>query len=132
MGRKYDTRQREHLISFLEQHTDQQLSVREIAQSLCSQQVSLSAIYRNLSYLESEGLLRKSIKPGSREACYQYVGTSVCQSHLHMSCTRCGRALHVGTELTQQIARAMSESDGFELDISNSILYGVCQDCRHS
>lgn len=72
--KKYDTRQRDYLINFLDQHPDQLLSVRQIAQELCSQQISLSAVYRNLSQLEAEGLIRKSIKPGSREAYYQYVG----------------------------------------------------------
>ena len=64
--KKYDTRQRDYLINFLDQHPDQLLSVRQIAQELCSQQISLSAVYRNLSQLEAEGLIRKSIKPGSR------------------------------------------------------------------
>ena len=71
--KKYDTRQRDYLINFLDQHPDQLLSVRQIAQELCSQQISLSAVYRNLSQLEAEGLIRKSIKPGSREAYYQDV-----------------------------------------------------------
>ena len=72
--KKYDTRQRDYLISFLNEHPDQLLSVRQIAQELCAQQISLSAVYRNLSQLEAEGLIRKSVKPGSREAYYQYVG----------------------------------------------------------
>ena len=44
--KKYDTRQRDYLISFLNQHPDQLLSVRQIAQELCAQQISLSAVYR--------------------------------------------------------------------------------------
>ena len=51
--KKYDTRQRDHLINFLDQHPDQLMSVRQIAQELCSQRISLSAAYRNLSQLEA-------------------------------------------------------------------------------
>lgn len=132
MARKYDTQQRERLIAFLKRHPDQQLSVREIAQGLCTQQISLSAVYRNLSQMESAGLLCKSIKPGSRETCYQYIGAPDCQSHLHMSCSRCGKTFHMDPEHTRRMARAMSELDRFELDISHTVLYGICQNCRHT
>lgn len=132
MARKYDTQQREHLLAFLKQHPDQPLSVREIAQALCAQPISLSAVYRNLSQMEAEGLIRKSLKPGSRAACYQYVGTPDCQSHLHMSCSRCGKTFHMDREHTRRMARAMSELDCFELDISHTVLYGICQNCRHT
>ena len=128
--KKYDTRQRDYLINFLDQHPDQLLSVRQIAQELCSQQISLSAVYRNLSQLEAEGLIRKSIKPGSREAYYQYVGAEDCHSHLHLSCTRCGKTFHMDAERTAQLTRAMSELDGFDLDILKTVLYGICQNCH--
>ncbi|EDN00895.1 transcriptional regulator, Fur family [Pseudoflavonifractor capillosus ATCC 29799] len=128
--KKYDTRQRDYLISFLNEHPDQLLSVRQIAQELCAQQISLSAVYRNLSQLEAEGLIRKSVKPGSREAYYQYVGAEDCHSHLHLSCTRCGKTFHMDAAHTAQLTRAMSELDGFDLDILKTVLYGICQNCH--
>lgn len=128
--KKYDTRQRDYLISFLNQHPDQLLSARQIAQELCAQQISLSAVYRNLSQLEAEGLIRKSVKAGSRESYYQYVGGEDCYSHLHLSCTRCGKTFHMDAERTAQLTRAMSELDGFDLDILKTVLYGICQNCH--
>ncbi len=130
--KRYDTRQRELLIAFLQQHPDQTLSVQQIAQELCAQQISLSAVYRNLSQLEGEGLIRKSVKPGDRGVYYQYMGTSACQTHLHMSCTRCGKTFHMDAEHTSQLTRAMSELDGFELDLLHTVLYGVCHHCRQA
>lgn len=128
--KKYDTRQRDYLISFLNQHPDQLLSARQIAQELCAQQISLSAVYRNLSQLEAEGLICKSVKAGSRESYYQYVGAEDCHSHLHLSCTRCGKTFHMDAEHTAQLTRAMSELDGFDLDILKTVLYGICQNCH--
>lgn len=128
--KKYDTRQRDYLISFLNEHPDQLLSVRQIAQELCARQISLSAVYRNLSQLEAEGLIRKSVKAGSRESYYQYVGAEDCHSHLHLSCTRCGKTFHMDAERTAQLTRAMSELDGFDLDILKTVLYGICQNCH--
>ena len=128
--KKYDTRQRDYLISFLKEHPDQLLSVRQIAQELCARQISLSAVYRNLSQLETEGLMRKSVKPGSRESYYQFVGAEDCRSHLHLSCTRCGKTFYMDAEHTAQLTHAMSELDGFDLDIFKTVLYGVCQNCH--
>ena len=130
--KKYDTRQRDYLIDFLNQHPDQLLSVRQIAQKLCAHQISLSAVYRNLSQLEAEGLIRKSVKAGSRESYYQYVGAEDCHSHLHLSCTRCGKTFHMDAEHTAQLTRAMLELDGFELDILKTVMYGICQDCHRT
>ena len=130
--KRYDTRQRDSLLDFLNQHPDQSLSVRQIAQALCARQISLSAVYRNLSQLEAEGLIRKSVKPGSRESYYQFVGAEGCRSHLHLSCTRCGKTFHMDGEHTAQLTRAMCELDGFDLDILKTVLYGVCQDCRRT
>ena len=59
--KKYDTRQRDSLLDFLNQHPDQSLSVRQIAQALCARQISLSAVYRNLSQLEAEGLIARTV-----------------------------------------------------------------------
>lgn len=132
MTRNYETRQRARLVAFLEQHADQRLSVRQIAQALCMQQISLSAVYRNLARLESAGLLRKFTRPGSREVYYQYVGTPDCRTHLHMSCTRCGKTFHMDAEHAQRMACVMSELDGFELDVFNTVLYGICQNCHRS
>ncbi|MDY3014641.1 MAG: transcriptional repressor [Evtepia sp.] len=130
--KKYDTRQRDHLIAFLAAHPDQLLSARQIAQGLCPQQISLSAVYRNLAQLEKEGLLRKSVRPGSREAFYQYLGAPECHAHLHLSCTRCGKTFHLDAEHTAQLARTMADLDGFDLDLLKTVLYGICRDCRRT
>lgn len=128
--KKYDTRQRDDLLRFLNRHPDQPLSARQIAQALSEQPVSLSAVYRNLSQLEAEGLVRKSVKPGGREAVYRYTGAPECRSHLHLSCIRCGKTFHMDAERTVQLARAMAEREGFELDLPGTVLYGVCRNCR--
>lgn len=130
--KRYDTRQRGLLIAFLERHPDELLSVRQIARELRGQPISLSAVYRDLSLLETQGLVRKSAKHGSREAYYQYTGAPGCHAHLHMLCTRCGKTFHMDAEHTSRLTRAMSELDGFDLDILNTVLYGICQNCHGS
>lgn len=127
--KKYDTRQRDCLIAFLDQHPHHLLSVRQIAQALCEQQISLSAVYRNLAQLEREGLIRKTVKSGSREAYYQYAGSQECHTHLHLSCTRCGRTFHMKAEHALVLTDSLGELEGFQLDIFRTVLYGICQEC---
>ena len=99
---RYTTRQREALLDYLSRHPDQPLTVREIAAGVEPDGVSLSAVYRNLAELEAAGLIRRESRPGSREAVVQYVGAENCRGHLHLTCTRCGRTVHLlpapGTE----------------------------------
>ena len=58
------------------------------------------------------------------------MGAEDCHSHLHLSCTRCGKTFHMDAEHTAQLTRAMSELDGFDLDILKTVLYGICQNCH--
>lgn len=64
---KYLTRQRKRLLEYLSEHTDEQMSARQIADALAADEISVSAVYRNLSALEEEGLLKRSVREGTRE-----------------------------------------------------------------
>ena len=63
---KYLTRQRKRLLKYLSEHTDEQISARQIAEDLAADQISISAVYRNISALEEEGLLKRSVWEGTR------------------------------------------------------------------
>ena len=69
----YMTEQRKKLISFLSEHKDEQFTAMQAAQALKAQNVSVSAVYRNIAALEKEGKLRRCAKEGSHEALYQYI-----------------------------------------------------------
>ena len=63
---KYLTRQRKRLLEYLSEHTDEQISARQIAEDLAADQISISAVYRNISALEEEGRLKRSVREGTR------------------------------------------------------------------
>lgn len=81
---KYMTKQRKALLSFLSAHADEELSARQIAQTLSGEGISISAVYRNLSALEQEGKIRRVSKNGSREVFYQYTDCTACKNCLHL------------------------------------------------
>ncbi|MCR5825008.1 MAG: transcriptional repressor [Oscillospiraceae bacterium] len=127
---KYVTRQRRALLDYLGTHADEALSAQEIAAALEGARVSLSAVYRNLAELEAEGLVRRTERPGTREACYCFIGAEECRGCLHLQCKRCGRTFHMDAAGAEQLKSVVEKAEGFALDKGDTVLYGVCEICR--
>ena len=127
---KYMTKQRKLLLNYLSEHTDETLSAGQIAEALTDQRISASAIYRNLATLEQEGCLKRSAKPGSQEIYYRYADDERCRGHLHLSCLRCGKTMHLEEAETDTLAHHLAENEGFTLDRTDTVLYGICADCQ--
>ena len=128
----YMTRQRRLLLNYLNAHPDELLSPREIARALEADNMSLSAVYRNLAHLEAERQVQRVTRSGSREALYRYAQADDCQGHLHLSCEKCGRTFHMQGEETEQLVEAVARAEGFALDKTGTVLYGVCAECREN
>ncbi len=127
---EYNTKQRQKLLTYLSRHADEQLTAKEMAAALESDGVSLSAVYRNLAALETAGKVRRSSKSGSREVFYQYTAAEECREHLHLSCKKCGRTFHMASEDTDALIDAVAERQLFTIDRGDTVLYGLCRDCR--
>ncbi len=128
----YKTKQRDSLINFLQQNPDRQFSAKVIADNLTSPKISISAVYRNLASLESAGLIRRFSREGSREIYYQYTKASQCMNCIHMICTKCGKTFHANIKTADRLRSDTLKNDGFCLNISKTVLYGLCCDCLSS
>lgn len=120
----YATEQRKLLMLFLQCHPDECFSAAEIAEALSDAAISLSAVYRNLAYLEREGLINRLVKEGRRESLYQFVAAATCRNCLHLSCVKCGTICHMEVSALDPFL-----ANGFTLDCKKTVLYGVCRDC---
>ncbi|MBR6801064.1 MAG: transcriptional repressor [Eubacteriaceae bacterium] len=127
---KYSTRQRTRLMTFLSTNADTALSAKQIALALEPENISLSSVYRYLSDLEKEGRIRKLTRPGQREVFYQYTAHENCKDVLHFSCTLCGRTTHLDKVLADILMSHSMDSFGFEVDMTKTVIYGVCKSCR--
>ena len=127
---KYVTKQRRQLLDYLSRHTDEQMTARQIADALTQENISLSAVYRNLAQLEAEEKVHRSVKNGARESCYQYVAAKSCQGALHMSCVKCGKTFHMENRNAALFAKHLQQQENFDLDIAETVLYGTCADCK--
>ncbi|MBQ8014406.1 MAG: transcriptional repressor [Treponema sp.] len=125
----YNTEQRAALLSFLTENPDKTFSAKEIAQALAGRNISKSSVYRNIAELESEQKIKRVTKAGSHESFYQFCGNASCRNHIHLSCTKCGKIFHMEHEQTERLLNALESSDGFELSVGETTLYGVCREC---
>lgn len=127
---KYMTKQRKTLLEYLEHHPDEELSAKIIESELSGMGVSISAVYRNLSDLEKEGKIRRVSKSGSREVYYMYTDAHECRESLHLSCKKCGKTYHMNSQCAEMLVNTLAQNDEFTIDKSDTVLYGVCKDCK--
>ena len=125
---KYMTKQRKLLIEYFASHADEALSARQIANGM-GEAISISAVYRNLAALEAEGLVKRVSKTGNREVYYRYIDAPECRECLHFSCKCCGRTYHMNKTSVEKLMR-IAEENGFSIDKSDTVLYGICADCK--
>ncbi len=127
---KYMTKQREALLEFLRSHIDESFSAKQIADALKSEQISVSAVYRNLSALEAEGKLRRVVSGNGREVNYQYSDDEGCRECLHMSCKKCGKTFHMSADGAALLIGNVAMRENFRIDKVETVLYGVCENCN--
>ena len=127
---RYATKQRKLLLDVLEEHLDETLSVAELCSLVAHDDISPSAIYRNLASLEKDGLVKRVPLPLSQKTGYRYVGSSKCKEHLHLECTMCGRTFHLPTPATSLLIENVRQNSGFKVDSANTVLTGICPDCE--
>lgn len=128
---KYSTKQREALLSLLSHNADKPLSVSDMAAALKGKNISLSAIYRNLSELEKEGRVQRITVGSSKKVCYRYTGAKKCEKHLHLSCFKCGKTFHMDVPSTNSLINDVLRGSDFKVDSVNTVLYGVCGNCNN-
>lgn len=129
---RYTTKQRKVLLEYLHEHADEPLTVQSISDALSDDAISTSAVYRNLAALEEAGQVRRLSKSGARETFYQYAGAAHCKDCLHLSCKKCGRTIHMDAGEADRLIRSVASTDGFAIDKTDTVLYGVCGDCQQA
>jgi len=130
----YMTKQRKILLDYLSRNSDKQLSAEDIFEGLRAfgllENISLSAVYRNLAELESGNMVRRSSMEGQRKVLYQYVGAEKCRNELHLACKKCGKTIHVDHKVAEALIENIAEIQEFTIDKKDTVLYGTCKECN--
>lgn len=126
----YNTKQKNLLISWLTDHKESSFTIEELAAQLAvdDSHPGKSTVYRLVNRLVDDGVVKRFVKGNSRHFYYQLAGSD-CKHHLHLKCTACGALLHMSHEESEAIMAAVKNSKFFEIDSSNTTLFGVCREC---
>ena len=124
----YNTKQRAEILEFFKRNFDKSFSAGEI---ISSDEISAgeATVYRCLSLLSKEGLLRRFTENGAGGALYQYAGSECCR-HFHLKCVECGGVWHMDCDFMDDIRRHIIKDHDFYVDNSKTVLFGVCGKCR--
>ena len=128
---KYETRQRKELLSLLCSNADRPLALSDIKELLADKNISQSAIYRNLAELEKTGKVQRLTVGGDKKVYYRYTEAKGCEKHIHLSCFKCGKTFHMDISSTNNLVNDVLSKSDFTVDRANTVLYGVCSNCRH-
>ncbi len=86
--------------------------------------ISLGTVYRNLSLLSNEGMIRK-ISCGTAD---HFDGNP--KPHYHFSCTGCGRVYDLDMPVHTELEAEASEHTDFTIQTHALIFYGKCRNCN--
>ena len=130
---EYMTENRKKIFAYLQNHSDTTVSAKDIFAYMKEHgdTINLSTIYRNLDRLEKEGTVIRYLSEKGDTATYQYVDDGKhCDKHLHLQCLKCGKIIHLDCQFMTNIAHHASEHHGFDIQCKNSIIYGICKECK--
>ncbi len=126
----YNTKQRKILFDFFSHHTDEDFTAKQIAEALSKDKISTSAIYRNLSSLVQDGLIKRSTIPGRNDVYYQFIATPECMECIHLLCKVCGKSFHMDSDDSNTLINNIEKNKKFMIDKSETVIYGICYDCH--
>ncbi len=147
MKNRYRTPARRALLDFFSSRPDRQFTAEQICTLLCDTSdriaapsgadkrefIGKSTVYRQLSRLCEEGLLRRfeGVTPdGAAVHVYQYGADAHLSRHVHLKCTLCGRLEHLSCERVDGLLDHILADHGFWVDSAASVLYGRCKHCK--
>lgn len=132
----YNTAAREAIIGFMSENPDRQFKAEEIFREIIKKQngekkTGKSTVYRLLSKLCDEEILRRYREDNDMSYLYQYIEKDKgCSGHLHMKCSGCGRVYHLECGMSEELLSHVMSDHGFQVDAAVSMLYGECSACN--
>ncbi len=127
----YNTMQRTSILSFLETNIGQAFTVKEIVEGIRSDSAagcspSESTVYRIMTDLEKNGIVRRKINP-NRE--YQYRLSNVKSGSISVRCKICGAIQHIDEKICCEIIDELKHNVSIGTDGDIEIL-GICDKCK--
>lgn len=126
---KYNTGKKKQITEFLSENSHEAFTLEEISARVTECGRGKSTVYRIVSELVEEAIVKRISDGKTRHCSYQYIGNKECKSHLHLKCRDCGRLIHLDKDVSESFTDAVRKSGGFMLE-DGCILFGKCESCE--
>lgn len=130
----YQTSQRQAIIICLSENEGSTVTVADILSFLRKNgnKANRATVYRNLERLAAEGVVLRFPTSDGQGSCFQLARLDGpdCHEHLHLKCSLCGKVIHLDCDFMEKLEHHIEEKHGFSMNFGNSIIYGVCSECR--
>ena len=126
----YMTGHKKQILDFLIAHRDRHYTVEEILAALPDgeEKPGKSTVYRQISRLMEDGVIRRFEAAGTDSFVYQYAVGEDCEHHFHLKCARCGKLIHMECDKLRQVRAHIQKEHGFLIG-GSSVIYGICAGC---
>lgn len=130
MGKERNTQQKEILIEYLEKNINKHLSIQDIYLDL-QHKIGMTTIYRIINSLIEKGIITKIPFENKQGYCYMYNSKNKnCNKHYHLICEKCNNLFHFESKEIARVNQEVKQNEGFEIDNSRIVFYGVCEKCK--
>ncbi len=119
----YKTKQRDAVLQYFTHTPDACHTARDVIDALS---ISEATVFRTLTHLTDEGLLKRFTTPHG--STYQYSGCG--GRHMHLKCKTCGVLVHLECSFAEEIMHHFAAEHHFMLDKEETVFYGFCEACR--
>ena len=127
------TRQKALILECLKRMKGRHVTAEELAEALKrgGTPVGKATVYRYLGELEAAERLKRYRGAENGPACYQYIDAeSGCGQHYHLLCETCGEIVHFESDALESALQKLNEGNGFTINPTKIVFYGICKNCR--
>ena len=127
---EYRTEQKKLLLEFLKANSENSYTIEEIIAGLGDNSIGKSTVYRLMTKLVEEKVVKRSAGEHGRQFVYRIIADDHCKYHLHLQCTGCGKILHLDEKTSDTLLSCVNASQGFSVSEEDTILLGRCASCK--
>ncbi len=124
----YTTGKKYKIIDLLSSDSARSFTLEDICREILADGRGRSTVYRIVSELVADGVLRRISDGRTRHCTYQFIGGEKCRGHLHLKCSECGRLIHLDDDISHELCDRLLSIGGFLIE-SDALIRGKCKEC---
>ena len=122
----YNTKQKDRIHEIVK-NKNKSFTIKEIYDDL-NKEIGLTTIYRFITKLEKEGLVRKEASIEGN-AYYEYLERCEEENHFYLKCDNCGKLIHIDCDCISDLTKHILNEHSFSLNKKKIIINGLCKEC---